>query len=97
MYLSGYPCDDLVLRDDFMDDVAAGIDQLAAVTSDGGPAIVVGAPTKDNGAIYNSVFVLDDGKQIARFDKVNLPIMACLMTNEISARVRCRGQLCFVG
>ncbi len=73
MYLSGYPCDDLVLRDDFMKDVAAGIDQLAALTGDGGPAIAVGAPTKDNGNIFNSVFVLDGGKQIARFDKVNLP------------------------
>ena len=73
MYLSGYPCDDLVLRDDFMNDVAIGIDKLAALTSDGGPAIAVGAPTKDSGRIYNSVFVLDDGKQIARFDKVNLP------------------------
>ena len=73
MYLSGYPCDDLVLRDDFMSDVAAGINELAAVTSDGGPAIVVGAPFKDNDFIYNSVFILDGGKQIARFDKVNLP------------------------
>ena len=73
MYLSGYPCDDLVLRDDFMNDVAAGIDQLTVLTADGGPAIAVGAPTKDSGSIYNSVFVLDDGKQIARFDKVKLP------------------------
>jgi NAD+ synthase len=73
MYLSGYPCDDLVLRDDFMNDIAAGIDQLALLTADGGPAIAVGAPTKDSGSIYNSVFILDDGKQIARFDKVNLP------------------------
>ena len=73
MYLSGYPWDDLVLRDDFMNDVAIGIDKLAALTSDGGPAIAVGAPTKDSGRIYNSVFVLDNGKQIARFDKVNLP------------------------
>ena len=73
MYLSGYPCDDLVLRDDFMNDVAIGIDQLATLTSDGGPAIAVGAPTRDSGRIYNSVFVLDNGKQIARFDKVNLP------------------------
>ena len=73
MYLSGYPCDDLVLRDDFMNDVAIGIDKLAALTSDGGPAIAVGAPIKDSGRIYNSVIVLDNGKQIARFDKVNLP------------------------
>ncbi len=73
MYLSGYPCDDLVLRDDFMNDIAAGINELTVLTSDGGPAIAVGAPTKDNGSIYNSVFVLENGKQIARFDKVSLP------------------------
>ena len=35
MYLSGYPCDDLVLRADFMADVAAGIDALAKLTADG--------------------------------------------------------------
>ncbi len=73
MFLSGYPCDDLVLRNDFMNDVAVGIDKLAALTADGGPAIAVGAPAKDSGGIYNSVFVLDGGEQIARFDKVNLP------------------------
>jgi len=73
MFLSGYPCDDLVLRNDFMADVAAGIDQLTELTSDGGPAIVVGAPAAIDSAIYNSVFVLDGGKQLARFDKVNLP------------------------
>ncbi|XDZ63223.1 NAD+ synthase [Alphaproteobacteria bacterium LSUCC0396] len=73
MFLSGYPCDDLVLRNDFMADVAAGIDQLTELTSDGGPAIVVGAPAAIDGAIYNSVFVLDGGKQLARLDKVNLP------------------------
>ena len=73
MYLSGYPCDDLVLRDDFMGDVAAGIDRLAAMTADGGPAIIVGAPHAKNGHIFNAVFVLDDGQIIARRDKVNLP------------------------
>ena len=73
MYLSGYPCDDLVLRADFMADVAAGIDALAKLTADGGPAIVVGAPVAADGAIYNSVFILDGGAQLARFDKVNLP------------------------
>jgi len=73
MYLSGYPCDDLVLRDDFMRDVAAGIDQLAALTNDAGPAIIVGAPCAENGRIFNAVFVIDGGKIIARRDKVNLP------------------------
>ena len=73
MYLSGYPCDDLVLRSDFMMEVSAGIDQLAKLTEDGGPAIAVGAPRVHKSEIYNSVFILDGGKQVACFDKVNLP------------------------
>jgi len=73
MFLSGYPCDDLVLRTDFMADVAAGVEQLTALTADGGPAIIVGAPYSEAGLIYNSVFVLQNGTQIARRDKVNLP------------------------
>ena len=67
------------------------------MTSDGGPAIVVGAPTKDNDCIYNSVFVLDDGKRIARFDKVNLPNYGVFDDKRNFSPVRCRGQLCFVG
>ena len=73
MYLSGYPCDDLVLRNDFMCEVAVGVDQLAKVTIDGGPAIIFGAPHSENGNIFNSVFVAHGGQIIARRDKVNLP------------------------
>ena len=73
MYLSGYPCDDLVLRSDFMGEVASGLQTLAAATADGGPAIIVGAPHEQDGRITNSVFVLDEGEIKARRDKVNLP------------------------
>ena len=73
MYLSGYPCDDLVLRSDFMSEVASGLDDLAAATADGGPAIIVGAPHAENGVITNAVFVIDEGAIKARRDKVNLP------------------------
>ena len=73
MYLSGYPCDDLVLRSDFMSEVASGLDDLAAATANGGPAIIVGAPHAENGVITNAVFVIDEGAIKARRDKVNLP------------------------
>ena len=77
MFLSGYPCDDLVLRSDFMREIEAGISHLASLTTDGGAAIIVGAPYREQHGsdvlIYNSVFVLDDGKIIGRRDKVNLP------------------------
>jgi len=73
MYLAGYPCDDLVLRRDFMAEVSTAIERLAGMTSDGGPAIIVGAPHAEDGVIYNSVFVLDEGRIVGRRDKVNLP------------------------
>ena len=73
MYLSGYPCDDLVLRSDFMGEVASGLRALADATADGGPAIIVGAPHVESGVITNAVFVLDEGEIRTRRDKVNLP------------------------
>ena len=73
MFLSGYPADDLVLRDDFMARIDSAIGQLAELTSDGGPAIIVGAPYREAGQLTNACFILDDGQIIARRDKVNLP------------------------
>lgn len=73
MFLAGYPADDLVLRADFMDKIEAAISWLAKATADGGPAIIVGAPCRDNDVLYNSAFILDGGKIVARRDKVNLP------------------------
>ena len=73
MFLAGYPADDLVLRADFMERIEAAISRLAKATADGGPAIIVGAPCRDKDVLYNSAFILDGGKIVARRDKVNLP------------------------
>lgn len=73
MFLAGYPADDLVLRADFMNRIEVAIHRLAEATADGGPAIIVGAPCRDKDVLYNSAFILDNGKIIARRDKVNLP------------------------
>ena len=58
MFLSGYPIDDLVLRPDFMHLVEKHINKLAETTKMG-PAIIVGAPRKDNGVLRNSAFILE--------------------------------------
>ena len=73
MFLSGYPADDLVLRSDFMARINAAIHRLASLTSDGGPAIIVGAPHSEDGVLTNACFVLDNAQIVARRDKVNLP------------------------
>src|SRR6056300_1487390 len=73
LYLTGYPIDDLVLRNDFLELVENEINQLAKLTDDGNAAIVIGAPRKDKGFLRNSVFVLDEGKVLSFRDKHNLP------------------------
>ena len=73
LYVTGYPIDDLVLRNDFLDLVENEINSLAKMTNDGKAAIILGAPRKEKNTIRNSVFVLDDGKIISFRDKHNLP------------------------
>ena len=73
LYVTGYPIDDLVLRNDFLELVENEINSLAKMTNDGKAAIILGAPRKEKNSIRNSVFVLDDGKIISFRDKHNLP------------------------
>ena len=73
MALTGYPCDDLVLRADFMDKVAEAVTAMADLTATGGPAILLGAPHQDGGVLTNAVFVLDEGRVQTRRDKMQLP------------------------
>ena len=73
LYVTGYPIDDLVLRDDFLEVVKNEIEQLAELTKDNNAAIIIGAPRKEKESIKNSVFILDHGKIITYRDKYNLP------------------------
>lgn len=73
LYVTGYPIDDLVLRDDFLELVKNEIEQLAELTKDNNAAIIIGAPRKEKESIKNSVFILDHGKIITYRDKYNLP------------------------
>jgi NAD+ synthase len=73
LYVTGYPIDDLVLRNDFLELVENEINTLAQLTNDGKAAIILGAPRKEKNSIRNSVFVLDDGEIISFRDKHNLP------------------------
>lgn len=73
MFLSGYPCDDLVLRADFMAAIDDAIAELVEISLDGGPAIIIGAPHKEGDKLYNAAFVIDKGEVLGRRDKVALP------------------------
>ncbi len=73
LYISGYPIDDLVLREDFLNLVESEIKRLVSITKDEKSAIIVGAPRKDNKAIKNSVYVIENGKIVEIKDKYELP------------------------
>ena len=73
LYVTGYPIDDLVLRNDFLELVENEIHNLSKLTNDGKAAIILGAPRKEKNTIRNSVFVLDNGEIISFRDKHTLP------------------------
>lgn len=60
--LIGYPPEDLVLRPAFRQAAMAAMQELAKDTADNGPAMLVGGVWEENGAVYNAVALLDDGK-----------------------------------
>jgi len=73
LYLSGYSPEDLVLKPAFQEACRSACEILARETADGGPAVVVGLPWAENGALYNAAAFLRDGRiESVRF-KVDLP------------------------
>ncbi|MDA1097868.1 MAG: NAD+ synthase [Proteobacteria bacterium] len=73
LVLCGYPPEDLVLKGAFQAMIAATIQDLAAETADGGPGLLVTAPWRDQGLLYNAVLLLDGGKIDAMRYKHDLP------------------------
>ena len=73
LYISGYPIDDLVLREDFLNLVESEIERLVEHSKDGRSAIIFGAPRKDKKVIKNSVYVIESGKIVDIKDKYELP------------------------
>jgi NAD+ synthase len=59
--VSGYPTGDLVTKPFFLDAVEAAVREFAGETSDGGPAILLGAPWRADGKVYDAVLLLDAG------------------------------------
>ena len=51
--ITGYPPEDLVLKNSFIINVEEVINKLISLSKDGGPAIIVGYPRNDNGKLKN--------------------------------------------
>ena len=73
LVVSGYPPEDLVLKPAFQDRIEALIEALAGETGDGGPAVLLGTPWRQDGLLYNAAVLLDGGKISAVSLKTDLP------------------------
>ena len=72
MFLAGYNAQDLVSKPAFQRDVMTHLDALAVACADG-PALAIGAPFVEDGALFNAYFILKSGKIASRVLKHHLP------------------------
>ncbi len=73
LFLAGYPPEDLVLKGAFVDACRAALEEVAAATAGGGPAVLLGLPWREDGRLTNAVACLEDGAVTAVRHKVILP------------------------
>lgn len=73
LFIAGYPPEDLILKPAFVEACMNAVHDLARVTADGGPALIVGAPWGEGGRVYNAVALLKGGRVDAVRYKVDLP------------------------
>ena len=73
LVLAGYFPEDLVLKPAFQQACKSALEELAADTADGGPAMLVGSPWADGEGVYNGLFLLAEGKIAASRFKHELP------------------------
>ena len=71
--ISGYAIDDLLLQDALLDSVEAALARLKRESAVLMPAIIVGAPLRLNGALYNCAVVLHRGRVLGVVPKSFLP------------------------
>lgn len=72
LFISGYPPEDLVLRPAFIETCREAIEGLAATTG-AGPAVLIGAPWRDDGLLRNTALLLAEGRIAAVRHKIELP------------------------
>ncbi|RIX28110.1 NAD(+) synthase [Amnibacterium setariae] len=71
--LSGYSVEDLVLQDALLDAVEAGLDRIVTASRDLQPVLVLGAPLRRDGRVFNCAVVVHRGAVLGVVPKSYLP------------------------
>jgi NAD+ synthase len=73
LVLAGYFPEDLVLKPAFVKRCHDAVEALRADTQDGGPALFVTTPWREDDKLYNAIICLDNGEIVGKRFKVDLP------------------------
>jgi len=71
--LSAYAIDDLLLQDPLLDAVERAADSLIAASADVLPLLLVGAPLRHAGRVYNCALAIHRGRLLGVVPKAHLP------------------------
>src|SRR4051794_14171374 len=71
--LTGYSIEDLLLQDAVLDGVEAALETIAAASADLHPVLVLGAPLRARGRVFNCVVVVHRGRVLGVAPKAYLP------------------------
>jgi len=97
LIISGYPPEDLVLKPAFLDFIEEKVNSLASETADGGPALLIGTPWRQDGKLYNAVMLLDKGEIVAVRFKNLLPTYGVFDEDRVFEKGPMPGPISFNG
>jgi NAD+ synthase len=97
LVLAGYFPEDLVLKPAFQQRCREAVEALRADTNDGGPAVFVTAPWREEDKLYNAIVALDKGEVVGKRFKVDLPNYGVFDDKRVFAPGPMPGPLVFKG
>lgn len=71
--LSGYSIDDLRLQDAVLEAVEAAVEEIVARSADLLPLLLVGAPLRHGGSVWNAALAVHRGRLLGVVPKIHLP------------------------
>ncbi len=71
--LSSYAIDDLLMQDALLDAVETAVGEIVAASKGLTPVLLIGAPLRHNGRLYNCALAIADGKILGAVPKSYLP------------------------
>ena len=95
--VSGYPPEDLVLKPAFLEMIETEVNKLALETNDGGPGLLIGAPWRENGKLFNAALLLADGAVVTKRYKHVLPTYGVFDEDRVFSRGPIPGPIAFKG